>query len=137
MNRILTFHYKGALGHETRIGPTYYIEADYSKVAVRVYAEEAPSVDTGIDIYDDGVSIFADTASGTWDNATGMAPGTPVTRIILGAGQNSDVYAADFNKNIIEQGSWVYCNLVGAGGGKNFSVHLELEGVSEDSEIEE
>ncbi len=35
MNRILTFHSEASVGTDARIGPTYYIEADYRKVAVR------------------------------------------------------------------------------------------------------
>ncbi|KKL95081.1 hypothetical protein LCGC14_1858220, partial [marine sediment metagenome] len=50
---------------------------------------------------------------------------------------NSDTLAEDFNNIPIEKGSWVHCNMVSAGGGKNFTVQLELHQVSEDEEGED
>lgn len=136
-NRVLTWNYFDYAGSETRMGPTYYIEADYAPVAVRIHAEKAPIRDAKIDIFDDGVSIFNDRASKTFSAATGYSSNTPETEAVLGEGLNEEEYAEDFNGNPIEQGSWVHCTLVDAGGGKNFTVHLELEKVSEDDEPEE
>ena len=137
MNRILTWHHKEAIGNETRIGPTYYVNADYEKVAVRIYAETAPTRDVKVNIFDDGVSIFADNASRTYSSATGYSSNTPATEAVLAGGENSEVDAEDFNNTILEEGSWVYCHIVDGGGGKNFTVQLELHQVSEDDESED
>jgi len=134
MNRILVFHSKD--NTEDRIGPTYYMDAEYDKVAVRIYAETAPARDAKIDIYDDGVSIFADRSSSTLDSDS--TPGYPVftagtakTYAVLPEGQNSEDIADDFNSTLIEEGSWVYCELEDSGEGENFTVQLELHPVSE------
>ena len=140
MQRILTFHGKESLAGSPRLGATYYIEADYTPIAVRIYAKDAPTADAKIDIYDDGVSIFDNRTPRKLDQATGIVTiGTAVTSAILPKDQNSEEYAEDFDDetmDIIEQGSWVYCNLVDTGNGNNFTVHLELERASEDSEPE-
>jgi len=41
-DRILTWHRHKIDGDETRIGPTYYMDAEYEPLAVRIYAETAP-----------------------------------------------------------------------------------------------
>lgn len=136
--RILTFHDKDVGSKGTRIGPTYYMEADYAKVAVRIHAEETPIKAAKIDILDDGVSIFNNRTALDINPTTGeIQSGPDATEAVLDAGASSDVSAEDFNNNIIAQGSWVYCNLVDAGSGKNFTVHLELERLSEDGELED
>jgi hypothetical protein len=136
--RILTFHNQDTVGNETRIGPTYYIEADYEKVAVRIYAETAPTRDAEIDIFDDGVSIFNSRASTHISLPSGFRTVTSdKTTAVLAGGENSEVDAEDFNDTPIEKGSWIHCNLVDAGGGKNFTVQLELRQVSEDDERED
>lgn len=128
MLRILTFHYHDTTVGEKRMLPTYYIEADYTPVAVRIYAETAPSTgDAKIDIYDDGVSIFnnrtpRDYHPTTYKEETGVA----VTAAVLGNGLNSEEYAEDFATITIDNGSWVHCNLVDAAAGKNFTVQFEL-----------
>ena len=69
------------------------------------------------------------------DRTTGViTPGTPDTTVGLPAGENLEEIAENFNDNTIEKGSLVYCNLVDAGGGRNFTVQLELRQVSEDDE---
>jgi len=126
--RILTFHTKDAVGNNARIGPTYYIEGDYSPLAVRVHAENAPVSDAKIDIFDDGVSIFSNRTSTAHHQTTGAdITGDAVTAAVLAEGENSDEIAEDFNDNPIKEGSWVYCEVVDSGGGKNFTVHLEME----------
>jgi len=137
MNRILTWHRQEAVGNETRIGPTYYIDADYEPVAVRIYAETAGNRDVKIDIFDDGISIFANSSSRTYTSLTEYSLGTPVTSAVLGAGENGEPDAEDFSGEPIEGGSWVHCNLVDAGGGKNITVQFELHQVSEDDERED
>lgn len=136
--RILTFHDKDVGSSGTRLGPTYYMEADYAKVAVRINAEFPPFRSAKIDIFDDGVSIFSNRTALDINPATGQIQSGPdATEAVLDVGASSDTSAEDFNNNIIEQGSWIYCNLVDAGSGKNFTVHLELERLSEDGELEE
>lgn len=131
MNRVLTFH---SHGNETRMSPSaYYIETEYEKVAVRIYAEVAPIRDAKIDILDDGVSIFSNRTSKAYNITSGAdITGATTTEAVLPEGQTSDEVAEDFNETLIEEGSWVYCNLVDAGGGRNFTVQLELHQVSED-----
>ena len=114
MNRILVFHYHEWAGSLTRMAPSaYYIEADYEKVAVRIYAEDAPIRDAKIDIFDDGASIFNTHSAGTY--------------VTLAAEQNGEEAAESFNDNLIEEGSWLYCELKDAGGGSNITVQLELK----------
>ena len=133
MNRLLVFHYHGTSVNEVRMAPSgYYIDGEYEKIAVRVYAREAPIRDAKIGIFDDGVSIFSNrTPLETGDPATGVQTVVLSTEAVLAAGENSEEIAEDFNDNIIEDGSWVYCNLVDAGGGSDFTVQLELHQVSE------
>ena len=135
MNRLLIFHYHGSVGSEVLMAPAYYIEAEYEKVAARIYAGTAPRQEAEIDILDDGVSIFADQGNQTVHPTTGvisiLGAGTSAT---LAAGENSEEAAEDFAEGNIEQGSWITCKLVDAGGGKNFTVQLELSQVSEDDE---
>lgn len=132
--RILTFHGANRMGDVVRLGATYYIEADYTPVAVRIYARDIPiSADAKIDIYDDGVSIFNNRTLSDLDLDTGkVTTGVAVTAAVLGAGLHAEEYAEDFATDIdgeyviIEKGSWVHCTLDNTGGGNNFSVHLEL-----------
>lgn len=137
MKRLLVWHYQETTGNETRIGPTCYIDADYEPVAVRIYAEIAPSTDAKFDIFDDGVSIFADHAAKTYSAATGYNSPTPDTKIELSAGEHSEESAENFGRVLIEKGSWVHCTLVDAGSGRNFTVQLELRDLSEDEESED
>lgn len=127
MYRILTFHFHGQSGNETRMLPAYYMEADYTPVAVRINAEDAPLADAQIDIFDDGVSIFNNRTPLDYHYSTQKAQTkAAVTAAFLSGGVNSDENAEDFRASIIEKGSWVHCNLVTGGGGKNFSVQFEL-----------
>ena len=132
MNRILIFHYHDTAGNEKRMAPAYYMDAEYDKVAVRIYAETAPLRDAIFNIYNDGVSIFSNRTSRAWDISTGEEiTGAADTNVCLAAGDNSDEMADDFNNITIEEGSFVYCNLIDTGGGKNFTVQLELSPLSE------
>ncbi len=138
MNRILAFHYHEPVGNQVRMAPSaYYIEADYEKVAVRVYAEVVPVSDAEFDIFDDGVSIFNNRAA-VHTSITGIVTReTAKTTVVLTKGQNSEEIADDFNNSIIEKGSWVSCDAIHGGGGRNFTVQLELSQVSEDEEPED
>ncbi len=130
-SRILTWHLLKTLGNETRIGPTFYIEADYTPVAVRIHAETAPNLaDAEFDIYDDGVSIFSDRSVNLVNQTTGVVTEvTPKTTAVLIKGENSEEDAEEFGSSLIEEGSWVYCNIIESGNGKNFTVQLELESI--------
>ena len=135
MKRTLTFYGKEIVGGEIRLGPTYYMEAEYQPVAVRLYAGTAPKTTAKINILDDGVSIF-DNRTPTQQNATSGRDITEaaVTAAFLEAGQNAEEYAEDFTTAIISPGSWVYCVMEDTGDGVNFTVHLELELLSEEGE---
>jgi hypothetical protein len=126
--------------------PAGYIEADYAPIAVRIYADKAPDyADAEFDILDDGVSIF---------NAHGLTrPETPTmgnaatypdypaypasTSVSLPKGDNSEVMADDFNDAEISSDSWITCQIKADGGGRNFTVILELERISEADEADE
>lgn len=132
MNRVLTFHHHGTTGNETRMLPTYYIEADYTPVAVRIHAEDAPTSDAEVDIFDDGVSIFNSRASNLINPSSGVRTIVQnTTAVVLPAGSKSEENAEDFSNTLIEEGSWVHCSLVNAGGGFDFSVHLEISSSDE------
>lgn len=134
MNRILTFHLHDTAGNTTRMSPSaYYIEGAYEPVAVRIYAEQAPTSEATFDIFDDGVSIFSNKVTRSWNRTTGVEiTGQADTTIGLAPGQQSEELAENFNGDSIDQGSWVSCNLVTGGGGKNFTVQLDLLPVSEE-----
>ncbi len=134
MNRILRFHCHETSGNTVRLAPSaYYMDADYDKVAVRLYAEKAPLRDAKFNIYDDGVSIFSNQTFKKYNYSSGVdETGADKYEVSLPKGQNSEEIAETFNSTQIEEGSWVWCNMVDAGDGKNFTVQLELHQVSED-----
>ena len=145
MNRILTWNALDFTGNLLSIGATYYIDADYEPVAVRIYCEQAPDYeDAEFNIYDDGETIFADRSSPTIEATSGghqsfdASTTDASTNLTLAEGENESVDAEDFKEGLlIEEGSWVSCNLIKDGGGKNFSVHLELRQISESDESED
>jgi hypothetical protein len=129
-DRILTWQCFQANGNKYHIGPTYYLEADYAPLAVRIVAEHAPDVDDAqFNIYDDGTSIFVDNAHVYRHTRTGQIESDGAeTEIPLHKDESSEPYAEDFiEDSILEQGSWISCNIIKDGGGRNFTVHLELE----------
>jgi hypothetical protein len=140
-DRILTFHSNPIGGDGDRIGATFYMEADYDPIAVRIHAEGAPDYSNArIDIFDDDVSIFTNQAASCIQSKSTKGPtvisDTEDTSISLMQGDNTDEIAERLNGDSIDEGSWVYCKLVTSGGGrcKNLSVHLELAKISEDDE---
>ena len=141
--RIMTFNGQERLNGKTRLGGTYYAEADYTPVAVRISAGGVPvSDDALIDIFDDGTSIFANRASTSKNLITGVyTRPTPITGGVLPKGVDGEEHAEDFATNsggvtnTIEKGSWVHCEMIHTGGGENFTVSLELH--SEDESLTE
>ncbi len=134
--RILTFGPSiEVIDGKTRLGATFYIEADYTPVATRIYAgRPTTTADAKIDILDENnVSIFENRAI-TWSNITTGVRTVPdaETNAILVEGENGEEYAEDFSTDvdgetiIIQKGSWLHCIIEHTGGGDNFSVSLEL-----------
>ena len=133
--RILTWHHKEPVGNEVRIGPTYYIEADSVPIATRIYAEFAPTCDAQVDIFNDGVSIFENRTPTQINQTSGKnETGDAVTEAVLGLGHNSVEFSGNLEEDTIEEGSWVHCNLVDSGGGRNFTIHLEVKTLLSDDE---
>lgn len=150
--RILTWHLTDWRGGDERMGPSYYMEADYVPVAVRINAETAPHIEDAVfDIKDDGVSIFANRAvtytrilsssKPAFVNGMTVTSGHEVTTdpakttAVLSLGDNNETAAEEFKEDLlIEAGSWISCNVLATGEGRNFSVHLELMRVSEEQE---
>ena len=139
--RILTFGpYTENINGKTRLGATYYMEADYTPVAVTIYAAKATtSQDAKIDIKDeDNVSIFENRAVERVNiSVPTVRDSDTKTTALLVAGENGEEYAADFSTDvdgetiIIQKGSWLHCILEETGGGDNFSVSLELNTMAE------
>ena len=135
MNRILVWHHEGAIGNNERIGPTYYMDADYEPLAVRLHAETAPGREAEFDIFDDGVSIFENRKSTKINTTTGVRTVvSDKTTAVLGEDESSSDIAGNLLESTIEEGSWVHCNLVDTGDGKNFTVQLELRRLHGDDE---
>jgi hypothetical protein len=137
-DRILVWQCFSAAGNKWHIGPTYYLEADYAPLAVRIIAEQAPTVeDAEFDIYDDGISIFVDNAHKYRHTRTGQIESDGAeTEIKLMVNESSEPYAEDFIEDtILEEGSWITCNCVKDGGGRNFTVSLELEKQTETQNV--
>lgn len=132
MSKLLTFHIHEA-GDNTQMSPAYFMDGEYDKVSVRIYAERAPVRNATIDIYDDGVSIFSNSTP-TMYNVSSGADETDAsnTLAILPKGYNSEEMAEDFTPDTIEEESWITCKLIDGAGGRNFTVQLELSQVSED-----
>jgi hypothetical protein len=134
MNRSISFHIES--GSQAML-PAHYLEADYALAAARIYAEIPPSVeDAEFDIYADGVSIF--------NNRTPTptpAPGreailTTTTTIALTKGNNSAEFTADFLNENLDEGTWLTAKLIKGGGGRNFTVQLDLIRISEPDQDE-
>jgi len=106
----------------------YYMDTHYIPVAVRLYAEEAPSVeDAQFNIYCSGASIFPDRATHTYHPQGGISVrANAKTYIALSKGSNSEDALDEFVEGTLAKDSWVTCNLIKDGGGRNFTVQLEL-----------
>ncbi len=137
-DRILTWSCKRCEGNPTVLLPAYFLEGDYTPTAVRIYADTAPDVeDAEFEIYDDGVSSMNDKDYNYSTYAANTATYSGTYEIHLPKGENIDEMAEDFNNTSIEKGSWITCAIRKDGGGKNFTVQLELEKLSESDEDDE
>lgn len=111
--------------------PRYYADADYEKVALRVYATKPPVTgDLKIDIQADGVSIFANTPTLTF-GTQGQRTTTPTETDVLNKGDTSEDDADDFNGSVIEENTWVTCVVASLAGAKGVTISLELDKVGE------
>lgn len=130
MNYTYTWHAPSFSGKEERMGPAFYVEEDCTPVVVRIQAETAPELaDAEFNIFDDGVTIFGDRRSSYHDDTTGrdVYIGSENT-IALVKGDTDDADAENFKSDlVIERESWLTCNIVTSGKGKNFTVHLVVE----------
>ena len=116
--------------------PRYYMDADYAKVGLRVYAEVAPVGDVSVDIRADGVSIFANDPQ-TRFSVLGQRTTTPTSTIILMKGENSEEDAEDFSAASLEAGAWVSCHPVNLAGARGVTISLELDRISDAGEVVE
>ena len=136
-DRILTWHRPSGAG-SGRMGPAYFIEAEYTPTAVRIHAERGPqNSDAEFNIFDDGETIFANRGEDTKDSFGNVISTTSEFTAVLPAGDFEEVIAEDFNNNVIAVGSWMTCELVKASDGLNYTVHLELRKSTEDEEEDE
>lgn len=134
-DRVLTFSAKRCDGDPTIMLPAYFVEGDFTPIAVRIHAEDAPDVeDARFDILDDGVSIMHDHEYTYSEYIANTATYSGATFIELGKNQTSEEMAEDLLETPIEAGSWITCVLHRDGGGKNFTVVLELETLDEPDE---
>ena len=133
MDRVISFHSHYDGGRLT-IGPAFYADTDYEKVAVRVYAGKAPtSTPARFDIYDDGVSIFNERGFNRAHITTGVISTDGAgTYQILNVGETSDETIEDFTRDTIEKGSWVTCEVTEESAGKHFTIQLELRSADEE-----
>lgn len=129
MNKFLTFHLHGTTGNEAVMLPAYYIDGDYDKVAVRIYAEKAPTRDAKFDIYVDGVSIFESRGVVAADSFDILGTVNDYTYCQLTANNTTEEMAEDFTDDTLSEGEWITCYCKDAGGGKDFTIQLELSPV--------
>ena len=109
--------------------PAYYIEDDYAPVAVRVYAEQAPYItDAEFDIYADGVSVFENRSSPEYYQMGGVrVAADDITYATLSKDSNQEEFTGNLKNNSVPAGTWLTCNLITDGGGRNFTIQLDLE----------
>ncbi|MFA5377154.1 MAG: hypothetical protein WC455_15490 [Dehalococcoidia bacterium] len=134
----LIFHEKDVVAEGSRIGPRYYIDGDYSPIAVRIDAEKAPpDGDLEVDILIDDTTIFNDRQPVLIQTYGDSSTFHHVykTTAVLPKGEYVEVDAEDFKSNaLVAEGSWVHCVLRASGGAKNITVQFELEPIAEPDE---
>lgn len=114
IDRVLTWYIDGVVSRNgVRQGETYYLEADYEPIALRIYAQDAPYGQAlEVDILSDNVSIFGEKAC-------------------LPAGENSEDAPVDFCKEVLEAGTWISLNVTNQASARNITVSLELRLIPE------
>lgn len=137
-DRILTWNFHRRTGNDEQNVPAYFMESDYEPTGLRIHAGTAPSLeDAEFDILDDGASIFVDRGVGLLDSTSGQTEFVSQTTVQLGKGETEEQDADEFNNTPIAAGSWLTLDVVKDGAGRNFTVQLELDKVSDDSEVDE
>ena len=113
--------------------PRYYMDADYEKVALRIYAEVAPTQgDFSLDIQADGVSIFNNQPTYTFTTAGQRSEIPTVTPVVnTNENDNADDEGADMNGELIPQGSWLAVTKVDLKGSRGISINLLLNKIDE------
>ncbi len=138
MKRILTWHYEGVKGKGDRIGAAFYAESDYTPIAVRIHAEQAPDYDdAGFEILKDGVSIMNNRDNISYNVYGVVISNTTTTTVVLAKGETSEENAEDFASDLIESGTWLTCKLDKDGGGRTFTIQLILESDSDEEDESE
>ena len=137
---LVWFHEGEVRGDEARTGPTYYLGKDYTATAVRIYAETAPTTgdaefDIRVIIGDTDVSLFGNRTPTTISRSGREDLVYINTSAMLSKTDKSNEMAEDFSGNVVlEEGAWVYCKPVNGGHGRNFTIQLELNQVSDGDE---
>ncbi len=133
--RILTWEVKGVASQDY-LGPRYYMDADYKPLAIRIHAGKAPTDDDAeFDILVDNSTILEDRTVDPGRRTDRAYTYTATTTVVLSKGDNYEIDAEDFSPDaVIEQGSWVWCKPIKDGAGRDFSIHLVLEELSESDE---
>jgi hypothetical protein len=129
----LTWHFPTG----QREAPAYYLADAYDLVAVRIHAAKTPARELEVDILEDGVSIFADTAQSHAATATTRyRKDAPSTWVTLVGDDAAELDAENFRKDDIGPG-WITALLGQDGGASNFTVQLEIEKVADEGEVSE
>ena len=127
MNKFLTFHLHGTTGNESVMLPAYYVDGEYEKVGVRIHAEIAPTREAKFDIYADGVSIFESRGVVEADSFDILQTVNDLTYCALTADNTTEELAGNFTADTLNEGEWITCYCSDAGGGKDFTIQLELQ----------
>jgi len=121
---ILTF-YSQELSGSGQYGPAYYIPESMTPVNLRIHAAKTPTVDDAtFEIYADGVSIMSNRYPYTVTQTAPPVQNETDTTVMLPKNQSSAEDAENFNGDVV---GWVTCKVVNNGGGKGFTLQLELE----------
>ena len=125
-NLILTWSaYKDHGNRRAMMPSAYYMDTDYVPIAVRLYAEFTPEIeDAEFNIYDDGVTLLTDRSTKKFNVTSGTFEADPETNVAISKGENTEVFTGDLKDTIIAESSWVSCNIIKDGGGRNFTSNL-------------
>lgn len=132
MNRILNWNALSDGGNNYNLG-SFYIGEDSIPAAARIHAEISPDVeDAEFDIKCNGVSIFpARNRNIYYPNGGVQTKRDGETTVSLSKGSNSEDIIDAFAEDALVKDTWITCNLINDGGGRNFSIQLEIASVEE------